>query len=286
MARPLRIEFDGALYHVTSRGNARADIFDDDMDRDAFLATLWKVVQRAHWLCHAYCLMNNHYHLVLETPEGNLAQGMRQLNGVYTQAYNRRHRRVGHVLQGRYKAVLIQRDSHLLEVCRYVVLNPVRANAVRHAGQWRWSSYRATAGMAEGPPWLTVDWVWSQFAKERAAATRHYRRFVREGVGSPSIWNEVQAQALLGEPDFVEQLRGYLRRAEAVKEIPRRQRYVGRPPLHRLFAAPLSRARRNAVIVRAVERHGYSQKEVADQVGLHYSTVSRVANRLKARSKT
>jgi REP element-mobilizing transposase RayT len=118
MARPLRVAFDGALDHVTSRGNARADIVEDDQDRHAFLATLGKVVQRCHWRCHAYCLMDNHYHLVLETPAGNLSQGMRQLNGIYTQTYNRRHRRVGHVLQGRHKAVLVQKDSHLLEVCR------------------------------------------------------------------------------------------------------------------------------------------------------------------------
>ncbi|MGH2359919.1 MAG: REP-associated tyrosine transposase [bacterium] len=286
MARPLRIEFDGALYHVTSRGNARADIFHDDTDRHAFLATLGKVVQRAHWLCHAFCLMDNHYHLLLETPEGNLAQGMRQLNGIYTQAYNRRHQRSGHVFQGRYKAVVIQRDSHLLEVCRYVVLNPVRAHAVQRAEQWRWSSYRATAGMAEAPAWLTVEWVLSQFARHRATATRQYRDFVRNGVGQPSIWQAVQAQALLGKPEFAAQLREYLRGVEAGKEIPRQQRFLGRPTLATLFEGQLSRARRNTLIVRAVERHGYSQKEVADFVGLHYSTVSRLANRPTARSKT
>ena len=286
VARPLRVEFAGALYHVTSRGNARADIFDDDQDRQAFFETLGKVVQRLHWLCHAYCLMDNHYHLVLETPDGNLAKGMRQLNGIYTQAYNRRHRSVGHVFQGRYKALLIQRESHLLEVCRYVVLNPVRAKAVQSATQWRWSSYRATAWVDKSPPWLTVDWVLSQFADRRYTAARHYRRFVQEGVGHPSIWKAVHAQAPLGEPAFVERLRGYLRGAEAVKEIPRSQRYMGRPTLQQLFDGKLSRARRDALIFRAVERHGYSQREVADTVGLHYSTVSRVANRQNARKKT
>jgi REP element-mobilizing transposase RayT len=149
MARPLRIEFPGAVYHVTSRGNARAAIYADDTDRQTFLALLTQVVQRYHWLCHAYCLMDNHYHLVLETPEGNLAPGMRQVNGLYTQGYNRRHGRVGHVLQGRYKALHIERDSYLLTVCRYVVLNPVRTGMVRTAQDYDWSSYRATAGEAE-----------------------------------------------------------------------------------------------------------------------------------------
>ena len=131
MARPLRIQYDGAVYHVTSRGNARKAIFQDDKDRELFLGTLYRVNKRYNWLCHAYCLMNNHYHLIIETPDGNLSQGMRQLNGVYTQTYNTRHRRVGHILQGRYKAILIQKDSHLLEVSRYVVLNPVRAKAAQ-----------------------------------------------------------------------------------------------------------------------------------------------------------
>jgi hypothetical protein len=128
--------------------------------------------------------------------------------------------------------------------------------------------------MEKSPPWLTVDWVWSQFAQSRNTAATHYRRFVREGVGHPSIWKDVQGQALLGAPDFVESLRGYLRGSETVKEIPRRQRYMGRPTLPQVFAGKLSRARRDALMVQAVERHGYSQKEGADVVGLHYSTVS------------
>jgi REP element-mobilizing transposase RayT len=130
MARPLRIEFDGALYHVTSRGNDRKAIFKDNHDRDLFLDILAQITVRFRWICHAYCLMNNHYHLVIETPDGNLSKGMRQLNGVYTQAFNKRHRRVGHVFQGRFKGILVQKDSHFLEVCRYVVLNPVRAKMV------------------------------------------------------------------------------------------------------------------------------------------------------------
>jgi len=149
MARPLRIEFDGALYHITSRGNDRRAIFKDDGDRELFLRTLALVTERFHWICHAYCLLNNHYHLVIETPDGNLSKGMRQLNGVYTQAFNKRHRRVGHIFQGRFKGILVQKDSHFLEVCRYVVLNPVRAKTVGQPHQWKWSSYRATIGNAQ-----------------------------------------------------------------------------------------------------------------------------------------
>ena len=279
MARPLRVEFDGAIYHVTSRGNAREDIFDDEGDRKAFLETLGKVVSRFNWLCHAYCLMDNHYHLVIETPEANLSQGMRQLNGIYTQIYNRRHRTVGHLFQGRYKAILIQKESHLLEVCRYVVLNPLRAKAVKRVEQWKWSSYGATAGLTKSPPWLAVDWVLSQFGKRRYPATRHYRRFAREGIDKPSIWEGVQAQVLLGEEDFVEKLTGYVKGYEEVAEIPRSQRYLSRPKLKKLFDGKLTKTKRDAVIVEAVHRYGYSQREVADVLGLHYATVSRLANR-------
>lgn len=133
MARPLRLEFPGAIYHVTSRGNARNAIFLDDEDRVLFLACLGAVVTRFGWWCHAYCLMDNHYHLLIETPEGDLSRGMRQLNGVYTQRFNRRHGRAGHVFQGRFKAIVVDRDSYLLELCRYVVLNPIRAGMVSQA---------------------------------------------------------------------------------------------------------------------------------------------------------
>ena len=144
MARPLRIEFPGALYHVTARGNARAPIFLEDADRQLLLATLGDAHERHGWLCHAYCLMPNHYHLLLGTPEANLSQGMRQLNGLYTQRFNRRHDRVGHVFQGRFKGILVERGAHLLELARYIVLNPVRAGIVACAEAYRWSSLRAT----------------------------------------------------------------------------------------------------------------------------------------------
>ena len=279
MARPLRLQFHGALYHVTSRGNGREDIFDDDVDRYAFLDCLGKVVQRFHWLCHAYCLMDNHYHLVIETPEANLSKGMRQLNGTYTQRSNRRHQAVGHLFQGRYKAILIQKESHLLEVCRYVVLNPVRAKTVKKVEQWKWSSYRGTAGLVTSHPWLTVDWVLSQFGQRKSQAISHYRRFVREGINGRSIWESVLAQVLLGDEDFVEKLKGYVKGYKEMAEIPRRQRYVGRPQLQKLFNGTLAKAKRDAVIVQAVHRYGYSQREVADYLGLHYATVSRLANR-------
>jgi len=146
MSRPLRIEFPGAFYHVTSRGNERKAIFYSDGDRLIFSDVLADVCRRFNWIVHAYCQMDNHYHLLVETPDGNLSKGMRHLNGVYTQRFNRKQNRIGHVFQGRYKAILVDKDSYLLELARYIVLNPVRARMLRSAEDWPWSSYRATAG--------------------------------------------------------------------------------------------------------------------------------------------
>lgn len=152
MARPPRIEVPGAGYHVTSRGNARQDIVADDRDRSQWLTFLAHVVDRYGWLCHAYCLMDDHFHLLVETPQPNLSLGMRQLNGRYTQAYNRRHERVGHLLQGRFKSILVEKDAHLLELCRSVVLNPVRTKVVPHPRQWAWSSIGRRWGRRRRPP--------------------------------------------------------------------------------------------------------------------------------------
>ncbi|MBI2534293.1 MAG: transposase, partial [Deltaproteobacteria bacterium] len=172
MARPLRLEFNGAVYHLTSRGNARQKVFFSDTDRELFLETLAQVVSRYGWICHGYCLMANHYHLLVETPKANLSIGMRQLNGIYTQCFNRQHKRVGHLFQGRFKAILVQKESYLLELCRYIVLNPVRVKGGAEMGAWKWSSYRATAGLVLVPEFLSIDWLLEQFGQNRPAAQK------------------------------------------------------------------------------------------------------------------
>ena len=281
MARPLRIEFPGAVYHITSRGNARADIFADDRDRELFLKVLGQVVRRGNWLCHAYCLMDNHYHLLVETPEGNLSAGMRQLNGVYTQAFNRAHGRDGHVFKGRFKAVLVEKEGHLLELCRYVVLNPVRAGMVKRPDDSPWSSYLATTGQAAPPSCLTTDWLLAHFGTALPQARRHYRQFVTEGMtqeGSP--WAQLSGQVLLGSAEFVRLARERLDGREAVPEIPREQRHVGRPALVDLFppGAVMPKPERDRSIRLAHDRYGYSLKAIAQAVDLHYTTVSKIIN--------
>ena len=289
MARPLRIEYPGAVYHVTSRGNARKNIFRDDADRNDFLATLGRVVERFGWVCHAYCLMDNHFHLLIETPRPNLSLGMRQLNGVYTQRFNRRHRRVGHLLQGRFKAILVERDSYLLELARYIVLNPVRAKRVNAAGRYPWSSYRATLGTVRAPDGLTVDWILDQFATRRATARVRYAAFVAEGVGGSAPWPQLKGQVVLGDERFIAQLAPHLRARAATREIPKRQRLLHRPTLAQLFSRIASKAARNAVMARAYLAYGYTQAEIARTLDLHYATVSRIIKAVEAgmsRSKT
>lgn len=279
MARPLRIEYDGAVYHVTARGNERKPIFKDDKDRLLFFDIMNQIKKRYNWLCHTYCLMNNHYHLMIETPDGNLSHGMRQLNGVYTQAFNKKHKRVGHIFQGRYKAILIQKESHLLEVCRYVVLNPVRARAVKKPERWKWSSYNSIAGREKPESFLTTEWILGQFGSDREIAERRYCEFIKEGETKESIWEEVKGQSFLGEDKFVEKLLKYTKENEQIKEIPKRQRYMGRPGIKDLFEMVSSKQQRNKKIIKAIERYGYSQKEIADYLGMHYSTVSRLMKR-------
>lgn len=279
MARPLRIEYSGAVYHVTSRGNARADIFADSADRQTFLLLLESVVHRFNWICHAYCLMDNHYHLLTETPDGNLSMGMRHLNGVYTQSFNRRHKRVGHVFQGRFKAVIVEKESHLLELCRYVVLNPVRAGMVSDPKKWRWSSYRATGSNIKKEAFLSTDWILDQFGKTKSEARIKYRQFVKDGMAEKDApWEKLKGQVILGGDMFIEQVREFLGGKEQFTEIPRLQRTVGRPLLEVLFPAgnQSTRSERNSMILEAHVKHGYTLKEIAEHLDVHYTTISKV----------
>ncbi|MDD2337472.1 MAG: transposase [Geobacteraceae bacterium] len=281
MARPLRIEFPGAVYHVTSRGNARADIFEDDSDREMFLKIIGQVVKRFNWLCHAYCLMDNHYHLLIETPEGNLSAGMRQLNGVYTQAFNRIHHRDGHLFKGRFKAILVEKESHLLALCRYIVLNPVRADITAQPEEYRWSSYLATLGSVPRPLFLATEWLLGNFSTSLVESCRRYRNYVKEGMKvHESPWEKLTGQILLGTEAFVQQARELLGEKGDITEISRIQRHVGRPQLDELFTsdAALPKAERNRLIRLAHGKHGYTLKEISQALGIHYTTVSKVIN--------
>ena len=282
MARPLRIEYPGAVYHVTSRGNQRGAVFIEEGDRALFLSVLAETVDRFRLRCHAYCLMGNHYHLVLETLDANLARAMRGLNGVYTQTFNRRHDKCGHVFQGRYGAVLIQRDSHLLEACRYVVLNPVRAGLAATPQEWRWSSYGATAGLKAGPGFLTTAWLLAQFGDNLPEARKKYVQFVAEGCDA-RIWDELVSGIVLGSASFAGRCRALVHMDGDTNEIPRNQHCAPRPGLVEILAGPGENCEKWR---RAVDVFGYTQKEVAGEMGMHYSYISRVLKRERSKVKT
>lgn len=283
MARPLRIEFAGALYHVMARGDGRQTIFLDDDDRQAFVANLARVCDRVEWRVWAWCLMDNHFHLLIETVKPTLSRGMREVNGVYTQGFNRRHRRVGHVLQGRYKAILVDRDSYLLEASRYVVLNPVRAGLAVTAVDWAWSSYRATVGRASAQDWLAVAPTLALFGSDRARARRAYARFVADGAdaNATDFDSKIRHQLYLGDDHFVARVARLGRGKPPSREVPRQQRTVKSLEQYSREARD-----RDSAIAAAWASGAYTQPQIGAHFGLHYATVSRIARKGDARSKT
>jgi len=276
MSRPIRIEFPDALYHVTARGDRREAIFEDGQDRSTFLVTLEQVINQFNWTCYAWCLMDNHYHLLIQTPDGNLSKGMRQLNGVYTQASNRRHQRVGHLFQGRFKAILVDKDAYLLELARYIVLNPVRAGRVKKPNDWSWSSYRASMGLEPAPPWLAEDGLLAMFAKRRSSAQQRYEQFVSEGIKVGSPWAHLKGQVFLGDERFVTRMQAHIQTGKDDVQIPRAQRRPEPPPLAEIAERAPDR---NAAIVAAHATGGYSYQQIADYFGVHFTTAGRIVRR-------
>ena len=206
MARPLRIEFPGAFYHVINRGNAGEDIFKSDRDREKFLEYLETGTERFALRIHTYCLMTNHYHLLVETPQANLGQAVKWINVSYATYFNRKRQRKGHLFQGRYKAILVDADAYLKQLSRYIHLNPLRARMVKRLDAYPWSSYRAFIGQTPAPEWLQTGWLLSLFGKQRKRAAGNYRRFVEEATGD-SLENpdkDLAGGFLLGSPAFVD----------------------------------------------------------------------------------
>jgi len=282
MARPLRIEFPGAIYHVTSRGDRREAIYRDDDDRRAHLAVIAHAMDRfdAHVL--AYCLMGNHFHLVLATRQANLSRLMRHVNGVYTQAFNRRHGLVGHLFQGRFKAILVDREAYLLALCRYVERNPVAAGLADSVRDWPWSSYGAHAGLAPVPPWLDADAVGALMLGRAVASTADRRRAARMYAAlaedtrdaDASIWQGgLRHQLYLGDDAFVARMQALAVPARrSAHEVPRKQRRAPRTLKHYLAEA----ATRGQALRMAYREGGMTMTAIAREQGLSVSRVSRL----------
>lgn len=275
MARPLRLEFPGALYHVTARGDRGETIFFDDIDRRQWLDILGLVCARFNFSVHAYCQMNNHYHLMIETIEGNLSQGMRQLNAFYSQKFNWRHELVGHMFQGRYKAILVQKESYLLELARYVVLNPVRAGIVNDPKDWLWGSYNFTTGEHDAPTWLDTVWLSSQFGEPGNLALGAFRQFVLEGIGKDSPLKDTKHQMVLGDQAFVMQ-HGERLGATDFTAVTKDQRRIAAMTL---LQYEQTFANRDEAMARAYCSTAFTMVEIGKHFGVSYKTVSRAVRR-------
>ncbi|MBE0598214.1 MAG: transposase [Desulfuromonadales bacterium] len=258
MARPLRISYPGAHYHVSSRGNEQKDIFKNRRDREKFLDYLASATQRYGAVIHAYCLMTNHYHLLLETPEANLSQIMRHINGAYTTYFNVKRKRAGHLFQGRYKAILVEADAYAAELSRYIHLNPVRAGIVKRPEDHLWSSYSSYIGQNQAAEWLKTDFILGYFGQRGVAAETGYRMFIEEMIDK-EYENPLQTAigaAVLGTADFVETVTAkHVDTRGPQREVPALRHLTSRPALDE--------------ILRVVDAAFGSNTKVARQAGMY-----------------
>jgi putative transposase len=258
LARPLRIAYPGAFYHVTSRGNEQKDVFKSRRDREKFLDYLASATERYGADIHAYCLMSNHYHLLLETPAGNLSQIMRHINGAYTTYFNIKRKRAGHLFQGRFKAILVEADEYATELSRYIHLNPVRVGMAEKPGEYPWSSFQSYIGQSKVPDWLKTDFILDYFGKNKADAGKKYRIFVEELIGkaynSPLL--AAIGTAVLGSTEFVESvMESHVGKREQSRDLPALRQLTIRPTLEAIIAA--------------VDKVFHSDKKVARQAGMY-----------------
>jgi REP element-mobilizing transposase RayT len=289
MARPLRIEYPGAFYHVTARGNERKDIYRDDKDRERFLGYVETAVFRYKAVIHVYCLMNNHYHLLLSTPSGNLSQILRHINGAYTVYFNKRHSRFGHLFQGRYKALLVDADEYAGELSRYIHLNPVRAGLAQRPEKYIWMSYPYYTGTKKTPRWLTTDWLLGYFGSP-SDAQKVYRAFVEAKIGAEgeSPLKETVASTLLGRPDFIDDIKEkYLGGRKRDRDVPALAVLTQVTPERILKAVNLELKDRpehvkKAAIYLSHRFSSFSLKEVGKQFGIGESAVSQASRRFEA----
>jgi REP element-mobilizing transposase RayT len=284
MPRRPRLQIAGGLYHVTGRGNRRSLIFHDDLDRREFLKIYAQATAFYGLRTLALCLMGNHYHGLLETPEPNLSEALQFLNGVYAQHSNRRHRQTGHLFEARFGAQVVQRETYLIRAARYVVRNPVEAHVTADAASWPWSTYRATAGLEAPPDWLNVDWIgWAFKTHDVEEARRRYVDYVNEPT---STRNTIATSGIvLGSRSFARAILGDQKRQRPELELPINARILDRPSLGTLFEpAPASGPDRDRLVHVARVDHGYRFSQIADHLGIDRTTASKAALRHRRRS--
>ena len=288
MARPLRIEYPGAFYHVTSRGNEQKDVFKSQKDREKFLTYLESAVTRYGAVIHAWCLMSNHYHLLLETPAGNLSQIMRHINGAYTTYFNVKRKRAGHLFQGRYKAILVEADEYAAELSRYIHLNPVRAGMVTKPEEYQWSSYRSYTGQNKAPDWLTTNFILGYFGGNTSEAKNKYREFAEDLLdsGYDSPLKGAVASTILGSPEFVNKVsERNLGENRDERNVPAIKELALRPSIDEIIAKVKAvtggeKFLRNISIYCCQKYSGAKLKEIGEFFGISDAAVSQTSRRL------
>ena len=281
MARPKRILYPGAIYHLMSRGNHGERIFRDDFDRLCFLDILGAAHTAHHVKWRSYTLMGTHYHLEAETPFANLPDVMKTVNGDYTQAWNRRHKKFGHLFAERYRSKVIEDDRYALTVLKYIAWNPVEAEYVRSPQDWIWSSCRATAGLSAPPDFLDLEWLQRFFGgRTLAEAQREFRTFIE--IPIESLYDEGLQEVVVGSDQFQGAVRQHICSSMFKLMVPRTYRALARPTLGTLFAGlDGNLERRDLLIRRAQIVYGYRQSEIARTLNLHPNTVSKIVRRMK-----
>jgi putative transposase len=283
MTRPLRIEYAGAVYHITSRGDRREDIFEDDDDRRRLLDTIAQAMEKFDAAVLAYCLMDNHYHLIIRTNKANLSTIMRNINGIYSQKYNRRHSKVGHVFQGRFASILVDSESYFSEVCRYVELNPVRACIVKSPEEWQWSSFLAHTNRISSPKWLDTTGLYSYILNrenlsknDKKYAAILYETYVKRDLHVRLWQHHLRQQIYLGDEDFVDRMQNFaLKKRLEASEIPRMQRHKS----FRLAPWLEKYDSENEAIWHAYKETALTMTAIADELEMSISKVSRILSK-------
>ncbi len=286
MARPVRYEYPGGVYYIRSRGKGFEAIFRGEEDRQTFLDILAETVYRFKWLCYSYCLLNDHYHLILETPQGNLSRGMRQINGLYTQVFNRKYHRHGSLFGGRFRSVIFEKARYLLPLNRHMVLNPIRAGLSNTPESWKWSSYRSTIEEDTSPPFLSTQTLLSRFSSSnRALAIRRYKEFISSEERDLFSWRDLRFQVFLGSDHFIEKIKSLI----MVHKVDKRGKTLpvgsrDRVPIEQILGRGwTTRRERDMLIHQAYIQHGYTLQEIAEYLGRHTATVSRAVRRAEKR---
>jgi putative transposase len=291
VVRPLRIQYPGGFYHVTSRGNEKKAIFKGNRDRGKFLSYLESAHDRYRAIIHAYCLMGNHYHLLLETPLANLSQILHHINGAYTTYFNARMKRSGHLFQGRCKAILVEKDSQCQELSRYIHLNPVRAGLVERPSEYRWSSYRYYIGEESRPAWLMTESILGYFGQKESLAQKHYQKFTEKALGSETEnpLRQVFASTVLGSPEFISWVKENLISSKGgdTRNVPAMRQLVDKPSLEYIEKVVESVVGRGHILFKKFciyashQYGGFSLKEIGAYYGMRGSAISQSSRRFK-----